>query len=66
MMSHIDDGLEAGDQQTIQVESTTASSIMPSFMQGGYTDLLLGLDQEASTARKLHFDEPTNETTFEE
>jgi hypothetical protein len=42
------------------------SSIMPSFMQGGYTDLLLGLDQEASTARKLHFDEPTNETTFEE
>jgi hypothetical protein len=30
------------------------------------TSLLLGLDQEASTARKLHFDEPANDTTFEE
>ncbi|PVH34665.1 hypothetical protein PAHAL_7G002500 [Panicum hallii] len=26
-------------------------------MPGGYTSLLLGVDQEASAARKLHFDE---------
>jgi hypothetical protein len=42
------------------------SSTVPSFMQGGYTSLLLGLDQEASAARKLHFDEPGNDTTFED
>jgi hypothetical protein len=28
------------------------TSIVPSFVQGGYTSLLLGLDQEASAARK--------------
>jgi hypothetical protein len=32
-------------------------SIMPSFVQGGYTSLLLGLDQEASAAQKLYFNE---------
>jgi hypothetical protein len=42
------------------------SNTVPSFLQGGYTSLMLGLDQEASDARKLHFDEPTNDTTFEE
>jgi hypothetical protein len=42
------------------------SSTVPCFMPGEYTSLLLGLDQEASTARKLHFDEPANDTPFEE
>jgi hypothetical protein len=42
------------------------SSTVPYFLPGGYTSLLLGLDQEATTARKLHFDEPDNDTTFEE
>jgi hypothetical protein len=32
-------------------------------MLGGYTSLLLGVDQEASAARKLHFDEAHNHTT---
>jgi hypothetical protein len=32
------------------------SSTEPSLMQGGYTSLLLGLDQNASAAWKLHFD----------
>ena len=31
-----------------------------SSVQGGYTDLLIGLHQDASTARKLHFDEAPN------
>jgi hypothetical protein len=35
-------------------------------MQGGYTSLLLGLDQNASAARKLQFDAGANDTTFEE
>jgi hypothetical protein len=35
-------------------------------MQGGYTSLLLCLDQNASAARKLHFDTGANDTTFEE
>jgi hypothetical protein len=29
-------------------------------MAGGYTSLLLGVDQEASAARKIHFDEAHN------
>jgi hypothetical protein len=32
-------------------------------MPGGYTSLLLGVDQEASAARKLHFDEAQNLNT---
>jgi hypothetical protein len=32
------------------------SSTVPSLMQGGYTSLSFGLDQNASAARKLHFD----------
>jgi hypothetical protein len=31
------------------------STDVPNFFQGGYTSLLLGLDQEASVARKLNF-----------
>jgi hypothetical protein len=42
------------------------SSTVPCFMPAEYTSLLLGLNHEASTARKLHFDEPANDTTFEE
>jgi hypothetical protein len=42
------------------------SSIVPSFVQGGYTGLLLGLDQEASAAQKLHFNEQLNDSTFDE
>jgi hypothetical protein len=38
----------------------------PNLMQGGYTSLLLGLDQNASAARKLHFNTGANDTTFEE
>jgi hypothetical protein len=34
-------------------------------MQGGYTSLLFGLDQNASSARKLQFDAEANDTTFE-
>jgi hypothetical protein len=32
-------------------------SSVPSLLQGGYMSLLLGLDEEASVARKLNFDE---------
>jgi hypothetical protein len=42
------------------------TSIVPSFVQGGYTSLLLGLDQEASVGRKLHFDEQSNDSIFDE
>jgi hypothetical protein len=37
------------------------SSTVPSLVQGGYMSLLLGLDQEASAARKLNFEEPAND-----
>jgi hypothetical protein len=37
----------------------------PNLMQGGYTSLLFGLDQNASSARKLQFDAEANDTTFE-
>jgi hypothetical protein len=43
-----------------------SSSIAPSFQQGGYTSLLLDLEQEASIERKLSFDEPANDSTFEQ
>jgi hypothetical protein len=42
------------------------SSTVLCFLPGGYTSLLLGLDQEATTAQKLYFDEPDNDTTFKE
>jgi hypothetical protein len=42
------------------------STTVPSFVQRGYASLLLGLDQEASVARKLHFDEQSNDSTFDE
>jgi hypothetical protein len=42
------------------------SSTVPSFVQGGYTSLLLDLDQEASAARKLHFDEQSKDSSFDE
>jgi hypothetical protein len=45
---------------------TNFLSNVPSFLQGGYTSLLLGIDQEASTARKLNFDEPAHDSTFEQ
>jgi hypothetical protein len=48
------------------LKTAVKSSTVPCFMPGEYTSLLLGLDQEAPTARKLHFDEPANDTTFEE
>jgi hypothetical protein len=35
-------------------------------MQGEYISLLLGLDQNASAARKLQSDAGANNTTFEE
>ena len=34
-------------------------------IQGGYTSLLAGLHEDASAARKLHFDEVSNPATFE-
>jgi hypothetical protein len=42
------------------------SSIVPSFVQGGHTSLLLGPDQEASVSRKLYFNEQSNDSTFDE
>jgi hypothetical protein len=45
---------------------TNFSSTVPSFLQGGYTSLLLGIDQEASAARKLNFDGPANDSTFKQ
>jgi hypothetical protein len=45
---------------------TNFLSTVPSFLQGGYTSLLLGIDQEASAARKLNFDEPAHDSTFEQ
>jgi hypothetical protein len=38
------------------------STNVPNWMQGGYTSLLL--DQDASAARKLHFDEEANDATY--
>jgi hypothetical protein len=38
----------------------------PNLMQGGYTSLFLGIDQNASAARKLHFNTGANDTIFEE
>jgi hypothetical protein len=40
------------------------STNVPNWMQGGYTSLLLGIDQDASAARKLHFDEEANDATY--
>ena len=40
-------------------------SVNPSSIQGGYTSLLAGLHEDASAARKLHFDEVSNPATFE-
>jgi hypothetical protein len=38
----------------------------PNLIRGGYTSLLLYLDQNASAARKLRFNTGANDTTFEE
>ena len=35
-------------------------------VQGGYTSLLAVLHEDASAARKLHFDEVSNSVTFEQ
>jgi hypothetical protein len=46
---------------------TNFSSTVPIFLRGGYTlSLLLGIDQEALAARKLNFDEPVHDSTFEQ
>jgi hypothetical protein len=39
--------------------------MVPSSVQGAYTSLLAGLHHDASAARKLHFDDESNPTTFE-
>ena len=41
-------------------------SVNPSSIQGGYTSLLAVLHEDASAARKLHFDEVSNSATFEQ
>jgi hypothetical protein len=41
-------------------------SSVPSLLQGGYMSLLLGLDEEASVARKLNFDERANDSRSEQ
>jgi hypothetical protein len=38
-------------------------TVVAPLMPGGYISLLLGVDQEASAARKLHFDEAQNLNT---
>jgi hypothetical protein len=43
---------------------TNFSSTVPSFLQGGY--ILLGIDKEASAARKLNFDEAAHDSIFEQ
>jgi macrodomain Ter protein organizer (MatP/YcbG family) len=35
------------------------------WIQGGYTSHLIGLDQNATAARKLYFNEERNDTTYE-
>jgi hypothetical protein len=45
---------------------TNFSSTVPIFLQGGYTSLLLGIDHEALAARKLNFNEPAHNSTFEQ
>jgi hypothetical protein len=48
------------------MEAPNFLSTVSSFVQGGYVSFLLGLDQEAPAARKLHFDEQSNDSTFDE
>ncbi|TVU13527.1 hypothetical protein EJB05_40587, partial [Eragrostis curvula] len=43
-----------------------SSAMMAPLALGGYTSLLLGVDQEAAVARKLHFDEASKHSTFKE
>jgi hypothetical protein len=41
-------------------DNTFFSAMISPLMAGGYTSLLLRVDQETSTALKLHFDEAHN------
>jgi hypothetical protein len=41
-----------------------SSTMVARPIQGGYTNLLLGLHEDASVARKLDFDEASNHPTL--
>lgn len=40
----------------VHIAPPNVPSMVAPIKQGGYTSLILGVDQEASTARKLYFD----------
>jgi hypothetical protein len=40
------------------------SSTVVALIQGGYTNIFLGLHQDVSAARKLNFDESSNPAIF--
>jgi hypothetical protein len=46
----------------VAIPNSSANNLInfPTIVQGGYTSLLLGLDQDASAARKLQFDTGAN------
>jgi hypothetical protein len=48
----------------VAIPNSSANNLInfPTIVQGGYTSLLLGLDQDASAARKLQFDTGANDT----
>jgi hypothetical protein len=53
------------DNCAVNLVDPSISTNVPNFMDGGYTSLLFGLDQEASAARQLHFSELANDTRFD-
>jgi hypothetical protein len=53
------------DNCAVNLVDPSISTNVPNFMDGGYTSLLLGLDQETSAAWKLHFSELANDTRFD-
>jgi hypothetical protein len=41
-----------------------SSTVVAPLIQGGYTNIFLGLHQDVSAARKLNFDESSNPAIF--
>jgi peptidase E len=57
-------GDNSGGNVALPNISTNNAINFPIIVQGEYTSLLLGLDQDASAARKLQFDTGANDTTM--
>jgi hypothetical protein len=57
LLLHIGKASRKMDQSTEHDMYADFPTVAAPLMPGGYTSLLLGVDQEASAARKLHFDE---------